>query len=80
MLQRLGIVIAISGSIPELLAVFESITAHRQAGFCSIFLTLAQHWLETEAFSSCAADAQGASLNASLSGVVVFPHSPAPST
>jgi len=80
MLHRLGMVIAISGLIPELLAVLESITAQRHAGFCPIFFTRAQHWLETEEFSSCAADAQGAILKASMSGVVFFPHSPAPST
>lgn len=80
MLQRLGMVTATSGFTPELRAVFESMTAQRHFGFWPIFLTWAQHWAETEAFSSCAADAQGASLKASMSGETPLPHSPAPRT
>ncbi|MFS7958030.1 hypothetical protein Hanom_Chr07g00673411 [Helianthus anomalus] len=72
-------VIAISGFTPELLAVLESITAQRHFGFWPNFLTAAQQLPETEAFSSCAADAQGASLNASMLGSAL-PHSRAPFT
>lgn len=79
MLQRLGIVTATSGLTPELLAVLESMTAQRQLGFCPILLTWRQQLLETGAFTSWAADMQGASLKASLSGET-FPHSLAPST
>jgi hypothetical protein len=78
MLQRLGMVIAISGLTPELLAVSESMTAHRQLGFWPILFTWTQQLLETAAFSSSAAVAQGASFKASLSGVD-FPHALAPS-
>lgn len=79
MLQRLGIVTAIAGSTPELLAVLESMTAQRQDGFLPMVLTCLQQPAETAAFSSDAADAQGASLKASISGDDL-PHSPAPST
>lgn len=78
-LQRLGMVTAISGLIPELFAVLESITAQRHFGFWPIFFTWLQHPSETSASLSCAADAQGASLKASMSGED-FPHSPAPWT
>nr|POF23143.1 hypothetical protein CFP56_66207 [Quercus suber] len=79
MLQRLGMVIAISGLIPELLAVLESMTAHRQAGVWPMIFTCWQQLSGTAAFTSCAAVAQGASFIASLSGVD-FPHALAPST
>jgi len=77
MLQRFGMVTAISGFTPDILAVFESITAQRQLGFWPILFTWLQQLAETGAFASCAADAQGTSLKASLSGLD-FPHSPAP--
>lgn len=78
MLQRLGMVMAIWGLIPDALAVLESKTAQRQLGFWPIFFTSAQQLSETGAFSSCAAIAQGASIIASASGDD-FPHSPAAS-
>lgn len=61
-------VMATSGLMPELLAVSESKTAHRQLGFWPIFFTWTQQLSDTAAFSSCAATAQGASFIASLSG------------
>jgi len=79
MLQRLGMERAISGLTPELLAVSESMIAHRQLGFWPIFFTWRQQLSDTSAFSSCAAVAQGASFIASLSGED-FPHALAPST
>lgn len=79
MLQRLGMVIEISGFAPELLAVEESMTAQRHFGFCPICFTRAQQVGDTLADVSCAAIAQGASFMASLSGGF-RPHSPAPST
>ncbi|GLT75868.1 hypothetical protein SLA2020_475620 [Shorea laevis] len=79
MLQRLGIVMAISGLTPEALAVLESMTAQRQLGFCPILFTYAQQLAETAAFSSYAASKQGTSFIASSSGRV-FPHCPAAST
>lgn len=78
-MHRLGMVTAISGLDPELLAVLESITAQRQLGFCPIFFTWAQQLLDTGAFWFCEAEMHGASLKASESGEA-FPHSPAPFT
>lgn len=77
MLQRFGMVTAISGFTPDILAVFESITAQRQLGFWPILFTWLQQLAETGACASCAADAQGNSFKASLSALD-FPHSPAP--
>lgn len=79
-LQRLGIVMATSGLLPELLAVFDSITAQRQLGFCQSRFTCEQHLSLTGVCTSWAAMAQGYSLKASMSGLVFLPHSPAPST
>lgn len=73
-------VMATSGLIPELFAVLESKTAQRQLGFWPMLFAWRQQVLETAAFTSTAASAQGASLKASLSGVD-FPHGlVAPST
>ena len=77
MLHLLGMVIATSGLIPELLAILESMMAQRQ--LTSISFTTVQHLSETSAFPSCAANAQGASFITSLS-MDDFPHSPAPKT
>lgn len=79
MLQRLGMVIEISGFAPELLAVEESMAAQRHFGFLPISFTRTQQVEDTLADLSCAAIAQGASFMASLSGGFL-PHSPAPST
>ena len=78
-MHRLGMVMATSGLIPELLAVLDSMTAQRHWGLCfPMARTALQHPLDGAAFGSCAADAHGASLSAILSGGVA-PHSPAPS-
>lgn len=77
MSQRLEMVMAISGLIPAILAVLESITGQRQLGFWHSFFTLRQQPLEGVAFSFIAAGPQGASLKASASGED-FLHSPAP--
>lgn len=76
-LQRLGMLIATCGLTSALLAESEKRTAQRHFGFWPIFFTWLQHLSETLAFWSCAADAQGDSFEASLSGED-FPHSPAP--
>lgn len=70
---------ATSALTPEFLAVSESRTAQRQLGFWPNLFTCWQQPLETGAFASCAALAQGASLMASSSGLD-FPHALAPST
>ena len=74
-----GMVIAISGLTPENLAMLESTTAQRQLGFWIIFFTWRQQLLETAAFLSLAAVAQGINFKAWLSGED-FPQAPAPST
>lgn len=79
MLQRLGMVIEISGFAPEFLAVEESMTAQRHLGFLPICLIRSQQVADTLEDLSCAAIAQGASFMASLSGGFL-PHSPAPWT
>ena len=69
----MGMVMATSGLTPELFAVFESITAQRQLGFCSIFFTRSQQVPDGVALSLFAADKHGSSFTASESGEF-FPH------
>lgn len=78
MLQRLGMVIATSGLIPAMLAVLESMTAHRQLGLLPMVCTAEQQLLVGAEFGSSAAEMHGAIRSAIRSGEDL-PHSPAAS-
>jgi hypothetical protein len=78
MLQRFGMVIATSGLIPAILAVPDSMTAHRQLGLLPMVCTAEQQLPVGADSGSSAAEMHGA-IRRAIRSADDFPHSPAAS-